>query len=349
MWYAVPSWKETMQPLSATQAISPAVERTRDLLFRPFQWGTFLKLCAVAVFTEGASSNFNNHTGSTHSHAYSGGGMPFNPAMIPLIAAIVLAAVVIAIVVFYFVVRLRFALFDCLIHQSKLIAPGWHRYRDQAFRFFLLSIGVGIVFVFALVVTMLPFIKGFWHVYQQSKLDGNFPNGELVALVLQFIPLILVFALAGVCVDVVMRDFMLPHYALEDASAGQAWIAVYDRVTREPGAFFLYALLRIVLPFVAIIALTIALIIPGLIVFGSLGLMFAGLHSAASNGSGPLAWLFMGIVGFVMLVLAVFAAICVGGPLSIAIRNYALVFYGGRYPALGSILSPPEIPGAATA
>jgi hypothetical protein len=57
----------------------------------------------------------------------------------------------------------------------------------------------------------------------------------------------------------------------------------------------------------------------------------------------------MGIVGFVMLVLAVFATICVGGPLSIAIRNYALMFYGGRYPALGSILSPPEMPGAATA
>ena len=338
-----------MQLLSATQAISPAVERTRDLLFRPFQWGTFLKLCAVAVFTEGASSNFNNHTGSTHSHAYSGGGMPFNPAMIPLIAAIVLAAVVIAIVVFYFVVRLRFALFDCLIHQSRLIAPGWHRYRDQAFRFFELSIGVGIVFVAAIVVTMLPFIKGFWHAYQQSRMDGHFPSVELVALLLQFIPLILVFALAGVCVDVVMRDFMLPHYALENASAGQAWIAVYDRVTREPGAFLLYALLRVILPVVAIVALTIALIIPGLIVFGGLGLMMAGLHAAASNGSGPLAWLFMGIVGFVMLVLAVFATICVGGPLSIAIRNYALMFYGGRYPALGSILSPPEMPGAATA
>ncbi|HUB51349.1 MAG TPA: hypothetical protein VL986_04335 [Terracidiphilus sp.] len=337
-----------MQVLSATQAISPAVARTRDLLFRPFQWGTFLKLCAVAVFTEGASGNFNNHSGTSHSHALSSHAMTqFNPALIPVIAVFALALVALAVILFYLVVRLRFALFECLIHQSRLLAPGWHKYRDQAYRFFLLSIAIGFVFVAAMVVTFLPFIKQFWHLYRQGHMDGQFPSGEMLAIVLQIVPLFLVFALAGVCVDVVMRDFMLPHYALENTSAGQAWIAVYDRFTREPGAFLFYALLRIVLPFFAIVALTIALIIPGIIVFGGLGIMMAGLHAAAS---GPITWFLIAVIGLIMLALAAFVAICVGGPLSIAIRNYALMFYGGRYQALASILfPPPEIPGAATA
>ena len=47
-----------MQFLTAPEAISPALNRTASLLFRPFRWGTFLKLCAVAVLTEGASGNF---------------------------------------------------------------------------------------------------------------------------------------------------------------------------------------------------------------------------------------------------------------------------------------------------
>ena len=341
-----------MQVLSATQAISPAVERTRALLFRPFEWETFIKLCAVAVLTEGASGNFNTHSGgSSQPHVYSGPAIThFNPMIVPALVVIALVVIAIAVVISYLVVRLRFALFDCLVNQTRLIAPGWHKYRDQAFRFFLLSIAIGFVFVAAMVVTVLPFIKGFWHLYRQGQLGGEqFPNMEALGIILQLVPIFLAFVLAAVCVDVVMRDFMLPHYALENASAGQAWTAMYERFSREPGAFLLYALLRLILPFVAIVALTIALIIPGIIVFGGLGLMMAGLHAAAANGSGPIADFFMAILGLVILALALLVTICVGGPLSISIRNYALVFYGGRYQALGDILSPPKVAGTATA
>jgi hypothetical protein len=33
--------------------------------------------------------------------------------------------------------------------------------------------------------------------------------------------------------------------------------------------------------------------------------------------------------------------VCFGGPLSTATREYALIFYGGRYQSLGDILFPP--------
>ena len=41
-----------------------------------------------------------------------------------------------------------------------------------------------------------------------------------------------------------------------------------------------------------------------------------------------------------ILILAILA-IAVGGPLSTAIRQYALVFYGARYTPLGNLLYPP--------
>jgi hypothetical protein len=36
-----------------------------------------------------------------------------------------------------------------------------------------------------------------------------------------------------------------------------------------------------------------------------------------------------------------FVGVCLGGPLSTGLREYALIFYGGRYQALGNILYPP--------
>ncbi len=49
-----------MQGLSAADAITPAIYRTRNYLFRPFELGTYLKLCLVAVITEGLGGNFNS-------------------------------------------------------------------------------------------------------------------------------------------------------------------------------------------------------------------------------------------------------------------------------------------------
>jgi hypothetical protein len=45
----------------------------------------------------------------------------------------------------------------------------------------------------------------------------------------------------------------------------------------------------------------------------------------------------------------VLASICLGGPLSTAAREYALLFYGGRYQALGDLLSPPSLAQGTTA
>jgi len=86
------------------------------------------------------------------------------------------------------------------------------------------------------------------------------------------------------------------------------------------------------------------LIIPGLAVAGSLGAMEYGIHSAFAGSTGA-AWMvgillqvFFGVVAFG---IAVLVSICLGGPVSTAIREYALMFYGGRYQALGDTLYPP--------
>ena len=82
-------------------------------------------------------------------------------------------------------------------------------------------------------------------------------------------------------------------------------------------------------------------------VAGSIAMLEYGVHSAfagTSGGSwvaGVLLEVFFGMVAFGFVLLL---GICLGGPLSTGIRQFALMFYGGRYPALGDILFPPALP-----
>ena len=61
--------------------------------------------------------------------------------------------------------------------------------------------------------------------------------------------------------------------------------------------------------------------------------------------AGILLQAFFGVLAFGFALLA---SICLGGPLSTGVREYALIFYGSRYQALGNLLYPPPVAGAPT-
>jgi hypothetical protein len=335
-----------MRAISAADSVSPAIQRTRDLLFRPFKWGTYLKLCLVAIITEGLGSNLR----SSGNHGQSGGHTGSLPSIshigpeiwVPAVFALALAAILM-LWLFYLITRLRFAFFHCLIHNVKEIRPGWHIYREPATRFFWLNVVVGFCFLLAVALISIPFISGFIRLFHESQRGGHFDVGLMLSLVLPLIPIIFLLVLAGFAMDVILRDWMLPHYALENATAGEAWFQVRVRLAAEKRQFIVYALLRLVLPVIAMVVLFLVLLLPALALAGSLAAVEFGLHSAfadATSGSalvGKLLEFFFGLLAFGFMVLG---SVCLGGPLSTGVREYALVFYGGRYQALGNILYP---------
>jgi hypothetical protein len=339
-----------MRPISAADSVSLAIQRTREFLFRPFRWGTYLKLGLVAIITEGIGSNSGS---SKHGGPSPGHGpiinSPFDipPVWIAAIVAAVALVILISLVVFYLITRLRFAFFHCLIHNSSEIRPGWRLYREQAKRFFWLNLGVGFCYLLLLGLIALPFVAGFIRLFHETPPGGPPDWGLLLSLVLPLIPVIILLVLVGIALDVILRDWMLPHYALEDATAGEAWAEVWDRITAEKRQFAVYALLRVILPVIAMIGLFIVLLIPGLMVAGSVAAIVYAIHSAFADATGASALIgillqaFFGVVAFGYALLA---GICLGGPLSTGLREYALIFYGGRYQALGDLLYPPPPP-----
>lgn len=339
-----------MLALSAANAITPAIERTRTLLFRPFKWGTFLKLSLVALITEGLGGNFNSSwNGGHHGHASSNGPsinphFHFSPGLIVAIVAGSLLILVLACFVYYLITRLRFAFFHCLIHNIKEIPPGWRLYRTQAGRFFWLNVVVGLCFLAVVAVIAIPFVAGFLRLAHESAGGGKLDVGLLLSLILPLIPIILLLVLAGFVVDVILRDLMLPHYALDNVTAGEAWSAVWARIRSEKGSFSVYALLRLILPIAATIAMIMVMVIPAIVFVLVFAALAIGIHTGMSGATGGAA--ILGIlaevtVGIIALAVMALLAICVGGPLSTGIREFALLFYGGRYQKLGDILSPP--------
>lgn len=341
-----------MQPISAVDSVAPAIERTKEFLFRPFKWSTYLKLGLVAILTEGLGSNF--HSSSPHVDHGGHGGMgatphfpPFHitPQWIAIGVAAGLLAMILSIVIFYLITRLRFAFFHSLTRNVKEIAPGWRLYREQASRFFWLNIVVGICFMVVLVLVAIPFAAGFWRLFQAHQQGVPFDFGLFLGLILPLIPIMILLGVAAFLSELILRDWMLPHIALDDATAGEAWRQVLARIKAEKRQFIVYAILRVILPTIASIAVIFVLAIPGLLLAGTIAAMEWGIHSAFTGSSGT-SWLvgialevFFGLVAFGFALLA---SICIGGPLSTGVREYALIFYGGRYKALGDILYPSQ-------
>jgi hypothetical protein len=335
-----------MRSISAADSVSFAIQRTRDFLFRPFTWGTYLKLGLVGILTEGLASNFSS---SSHNSQSSGHGPVLNPPFdIPALwiaagVAIGLLVLVLCMLILYLVTRLRFAFFHCLINNTKEIRPGWWIYRDRATRFFWLNVIVGACYALLLVLVAIPLAAGFFKLVHDTPQGGHPEWGSLLSLVFPLIPVILVMIVIGVLAGIILRDWILPHYALDDASAGEAWSRVWTHIMAEKLQFFVYIVLRLLLPTIAMVGLFLVLAIPGLTLAGSLAIVEWGIRSvfADSTGSsavvGVLLQAFFGVLGFGFALLG---GICLGGPVSTASREYALVFYGGRYKALGDLLYP---------
>lgn len=119
------------------------------------------------------------------------------------------------------------------------------------------------------------------------------------------------------------------------------------RIMSEKGGFALYALLRIVLPIAAGILAFVVMLIPAIVLVVIFAVPIGGLAAGVASAAGLSKLIFILLIAAIAIVgvaLVVLIGICLGGPIGIGVRNYALLFYGGRYQVLGDLLSPPPSP-----
>ena len=332
-------------PLSAVDAISPAIEHTKRQLLQPFRFGQWLRLAFVGLLAGELSSgscNFRSglgrNTGTPHSPSLAG----VDPMLVAgLIVVAILAAFVVAIVLMYISSVMRFILFDSILAKECRIRQYWAARQSPGWRYFLwkllyMLVTFGVMIVLIGIPAGLAFTLGWF----------TQPKQHVVGLVLGGIVLLFVFATALVAMAVIYvltKDFVVPQMALEGIGAIEGWQHLWAMIAAEKGSYAGYIGMKILLAIGAAIVLGIVGIVLALIILVPVaGVVIAAVVAAKAAGVGWTVYtITLAVVaGSVLLAVFLFINSLISVPAIVFFPAYSIYFFAGRYPALSAVLYP---------
>jgi hypothetical protein len=322
-----------MRPLSASEAISPAIDRTKAILFQPFRKGRSWKLGATAYLAVMGLAFI-----PTPLIFF---GIPRGSATSTIISAtigIVLTGVL--LVLFYAGSRLQFVLFAIVSEKREMVAPLWNRYGSRTWRWLILKLILSLV-VFAIfgvpifyrIRSLIPHIQ-----------PGQPPTPEMFTnILLLYVFILTPMAFLMLCSSL-LSDFVLPPIALEDATVSDAAGRFFQLIKSEPGQVVAYICFKVLLAIAGLIAMEIVVLLTELVAAIPLGLL-ALLGWFLFRSSGPVGHLLFIVGGVILLliftVFVFYVTVLVLGCVHMFLQAYATYFLGGRYPLLGDLLDPP--------
>ena len=333
-----------MQPLSVTEAISPAFTRMRRVLFENFRLGTFLKIALVSAFTDFSFSLYGNWGGNaSHGAGWPPPGMPtIRMHQIAVLVALGLLILIPFSVFFTWLVsHLKFVVFDVVLTLDRTISNGWRRTSRAANRFFGLMLVLLLATLALLLVLFLPFLTAIIHIARYGMEPSLLPRLAGFALIA------VVFSLVFSLVRAMLHTVVIPHMALADESISEALESALDFIRSYPGPFIGFVLLRFFISIGMFIALLIVAVMAFVIALLPLGVAaFAAYHFLWHSGPGAMAlcvcvFVVLGIVAVALYFCLIFSTL---GVVNVFREAYALFFYGRYYPALGNMLEPPAAP-----
>jgi hypothetical protein len=325
-----------MRPLSASEAISPALDRTKDLLAHPFRWRTFLKIAAVAFFAE-LGGGFN---ASLPGRGGGGGVHDLPPALLAFIvaSAVIIGVVVtiIGLIMFYVGSRLQLVLVELVATRQTLVSPVWRRVSPSTWRWIGLKILYFLAVLLLVGVLALPVILYFVSHHALPRFDSLHLAGIILCVAAAFVVVLII----GVTYSL-LRDFVAPFIALEDLSIPESLRRLQYLLSVEPGAFALFIVLRFILVIVFGIAAEMCIALVALISLIPFGIVGGGLWAALHNSGtgGKVALIGAAVVGgLIFLAWLALLGISALGSVYTFSQAYSLYFLGGRYPMLGDLL-----------
>ena len=344
-------------PISAVDCVQPAIQHTREQLFKPFRWGQWSRLALVGILAAELRSAGCNFPGSFVQHPRPKSGDEFLPRGLPsgfphidpaqiaqfalFIGIGLLVLAVLLLVLLYINSVFRFILFDSVLRRECSIGEGWQRWRHAGGRFFLWQLVFQIaatLFVFLLVgiPALLLFASGAFH-------NPDHHLGRFIGVILLLAFLFLSFVLLAGSVQVLAKDFLVPIMALDNVDFADGWSRLLALIRGEPARYVVYLLLKFVLSFAAAILFSILAIIPALVVIiPAVVAVFAG--KAAGLGWTVTTVSLAVIVGTVLVAVLIYLIALVSVPATVFFPAYAIYFFASRYPTLNAILHPAPPP-----
>jgi hypothetical protein len=356
-------------PVSAVDCVQPALQHTREQLFKPFRFGQWSRLALVGILAAElhvGGCGFPNLSGGwphtphkSQNELLPSSSVPFNwPGLNPahasndiaqfigLIVMGIFALILLAFVFLYINSVFRFILFDSVLRRHCSISEGWQKWRRVGGRFFLWQIVFQIAtWLFMLVLIGIPLalaLAAGWATDLKAHI------GRMIVGVILLVGLFLLFFLTIIAVQVLAKDFLVPIMALEDLDFADGWHHLLTMIGREKGRFAVYLLMKLVLSIAAGILFSIIAIIPLLLV------VVPGVVAVLAGRATGMGWsvttISLAIIcGSVLIFLLIYLVALVCVPATVFFPAYAMYFLASRYPTLDVLLHPapppaPELP-----
>ncbi|HMF92131.1 MAG TPA: hypothetical protein VKL40_15915 [Candidatus Angelobacter sp.] len=358
--------------LSAVDAINPAFERMKAMLFRPFRFKTWLKIGFIGWLAgAGTSGGFNyrgglpgGSEGGTAGHDVEQTIRVFLSEHMILVIMAVALTMALSVAFLYLSCRFRFILLDSVLERDPQIARGWWRYGGPANRYF----GFLICYMLACAV-LLGLILGLplWRAYKSGVFTGDNPFPALFGYLIPILLGVLVLVMVAAIITSLVNDFMVPILALDGTTIGGAWSRLKEMITAEPWAFAGYLGMKLVLSIAAGVAVGIAMVVIILVLAIPTAIVVVVFVLLLKNAgpAGMVIGIILAAIGILVAVgLLLVLSILASAPVAVFFTSYSFYFFGGRYPRLGALLwpqtpapvtpaplvpPPPPLPGAAPA
>ena len=245
--------------VSVIDPISPAIDRVKVLLFRPFNLSKWLVIgfCAwLAYLGSGGGGgsgspnfNFNPPSGQSEQHHLN---QEFSNAkefildnlfwIVPVTVFVVLLIIVISLLITWLNSRGKFMFLHCIAENKAEIGVPWRKFKKQANSLFLFRIILGIIGFFTVGLPILGII--FLFIMMVSK------TIQWAA----FIPVIVIFGLFIFTLSIVLflvqkftMDFVVPIMFLRSSGCLAAWRQFMTTLSANKLRLALYLLFQIVI------------------------------------------------------------------------------------------------------
>jgi hypothetical protein len=258
----------TIQPISTrppeisvTEAIEPAYERVKLMLFKPFDLGKWVAIgfCAwLAGLGEaggggGGGGGINTFNNSGHSNIdaekirhvfgevrnYVLGNLDW---ILPLAIFLVVVLLALGVLVLWLSSRGKFMFLHCVAANVAEVDAPWHQYSavgNSLFRFRLVLTGLALLLTLP---TTIFFIANIFRMEMAGAPDA----AGIVACVVTGLGLLLI-SLAFALILKFTVDFVVPIQFLRGCTCRAAWREFLGLLSAHPGALTVYILFQIVL------------------------------------------------------------------------------------------------------
>jgi hypothetical protein len=234
---------------SIVDPIQPAIAKTKQILFEPFEMEKWLKLGFCAFLMDLASGSGG---GSSGGRATFSDGSDFESMMhwindnltvvIVVASVVVIVAVVVGFVLTWLSSRGRFMFLDGVVNNRGAVVAPWNEYGREANSLFLFRICLGLfsLLTIAAIIGVAVFIA-LPDIHEQEF--GGHAVGGIVAGVL----LLILFGVTISVISMFLRDFVVPIMYLRRLKVIDAWAELYSSIVAGNGliltGYFLFKLL----------------------------------------------------------------------------------------------------------